>query len=270
MVEDHILRNAESLKGILEWQATGAQATSGQDYSSLVHGNERAYERIRRELLAEQKLAEILPEFIRNCRNLGDFWDFIKEKFPSYKERRTFIRNELNPLFDVLETKPSAHPCDDQLSRILYGVNVSSIKDDWQKALSRRDIDPDGAITSARTLLEDTIKYILDDMNIAYDPSSKLPPLYDLLSRKLDIAPNQTAERELKSIFGGCSTIVKGLGSLRNELGDAHGKGPHDYKISDIYSQLAVNLAGTMACFLIMRWNEIKPTATSNMDKMDS
>ena len=258
MKDDRVLENVRFLGTVLEWRATDAP-----DYFNLIQGYERDYERIRNELLRESKLVGKLPKFINNCIYLEDFWNFIKDKFSTYKERRTFIHDELRPLFDLLETNPSDYPCDNLISTTLGGVNPSSIKDDWEKALSRRDTDPDGAITSARSLLESTCKYVLDDLDVSYNSSAKLPALYKSLSNELEIAPNRVANKKLKKVLGGCMVIVEGLGSMRNEFGDAHGKGIESYKPTNIYSQLAANLAGAMACFLLLRWTEHKPEFVS-------
>jgi hypothetical protein len=43
-----------------------------------------------------------------------------------------------------------------------------NLMDTWEKALQLRATDPDGAITSARTLLESTFKHVLDEKGISY------------------------------------------------------------------------------------------------------
>jgi eukaryotic-like serine/threonine-protein kinase len=60
------------------------------------------YQRIRKVLLASP-VAPNLPSFIRFCRDLGDFWTFIKQKFGHYQERRDYLLTEFAPAFDFLE-----------------------------------------------------------------------------------------------------------------------------------------------------------------------
>jgi hypothetical protein len=48
--------------------------------------------------------------------------------------------------------------------------------------------------------------------------------------------------------------VVEGLGALRNRLSDAHGKGTAGVKPAPRHAELAVNLAGTMATFLVATW----------------
>jgi hypothetical protein len=45
--------------------------------------------------------------------------------------------------------------------------------------------------------------------------------------------------------------VVEGLGALRNKLRDAHGKGKKAARPSPRHAELAVNLAGAMATFIV-------------------
>jgi hypothetical protein len=46
---------------------------------------------------------------------------------------------------------------------------------------------------------------------------------------------------------------------LRNKIGDAHGKGKAAVKPAARHAQLAVNLAGAMATFIVETWRERTP-----------
>jgi len=52
--------------------------------------------------------------------------------------------------------------------------------------------------------------------------------------------------------------VVEGFGALRNKLSDPHGKGPKGAKPDTRHADLAVNLAGSMAMFLIETWEHRK------------
>lgn len=70
--------------------------------------NEHEFEVLRHELLSNPNLSSKLPSWLRQHRNLGSFWGFIKPKFKTYDERRTFISEEFTPLLDDLEFGTSA------------------------------------------------------------------------------------------------------------------------------------------------------------------
>jgi hypothetical protein len=126
----------------------------------------------------------------------------------------------------------------------------------WQKALDRRAADPDGAITAARTLLETVCKHILDKGGRSHADDAELPLLWKQCAELLNLAPDQHQEQIFKSILGSCQNIVASLGAMRNKIGDAHGARPRAVKPKPRHAGLAVNLAGTMASFLIATWQE--------------
>ncbi|MPQ56279.1 TIR domain-containing protein [Duganella sp. FT27W] len=65
------------------------------------------YMKLRHELLSDNEISQLLPSFVRMCRDLGAFWSFIQPKFKSYAERRTFISEEFTKVLDYLEGTPS-------------------------------------------------------------------------------------------------------------------------------------------------------------------
>jgi hypothetical protein len=130
------------------------------------------------------------------------------------------------------------------------------VQDAWQSSFTRQETDPDGAITSARTLLETVCKFILDKAGVVYEDGWDLPKLYRQAATKLSLAPDQHHDPIVKQILGGCQTVDEGLGAFRNKYGDAHGKGNAAKAPSQRHASLAVNLAGTMAVFLIQTYEE--------------
>lgn len=140
------------------------------------------------------------------------------------------------------------------MSDVLRKFDADGVRSVWEKALTRRHTDPDGAITTARTLLETVCKRILDEAGETYSDKDDLPALYRVVALKLQIAPSQHTEDAFKRILGGATSVVEGLGSLRNKIGDAHGQGGKPVRPSARHAQLAVNLAGAMATFLVETW----------------
>jgi hypothetical protein len=145
-------------------------------------------------------------------------------------------------------------PSDQVVSQTLEKFDASHVQAAWSKALDRRTSDPEGAITSARTLIESVCKHILDESCVIYDDAADLPKLYKLTAETLKLAPSQHTEQVFKQILGGCTAIVEGLGSLRNRLSDAHGKGRVGSKPSSRHAELAVNLSGALAIYLLATW----------------
>ena len=244
-----LIDSVESLKALLVARATGVIGNDGDN----------DYKRLRTELTSIPKVQKSLPQCVRVCRNLFEFWGFIKPKFDSYAARREFLREEFEPLLAMLETEFRT-PSDKAISATVQAVSSSFIQEAWHKALERRSTDPEGAITAARTLLETVCKHILDVAGTTYDDSADLPKLYNLTAKQLTLSPSQHTEQLFKQILGGCQTVVEGLGSLRNRHSDAHGKGVSGTKPLPRHAELAVNLSGTMATFLLQTWESRKKT----------
>ncbi len=166
----------------------------------------------------------MLPRWLITARSLEQFWRFIQPKFAHYSERRTFIADELSSILDFIELGETL-PVNENINEALSRFDSDEIYQIWSKALERKSSDPEGAITISRTMLESVCKHILDRCGISYkDKGIELPELYKLTSQELNLAPNQHTEQIFKQILGGCSSVVSGLGTVRNKLGDVHGQ----------------------------------------------
>lgn len=238
---NELLEQAETLQILLVSRATGGVESDAE------------YRQLRQVFLSDRGLEVLLPAFVRTCRSLDQFWQFIKFKFSTYAERRDYLWDAFRPLLEHLE-RGGIHPSDEAVSAVLEEFDAAHVNAVWSKAMDRRQTDPEGAITAARTLLESVCKHVLDDLSITYDDGADLPKLYKTTAEALTLAPSQHTEQVFRQILGGCTSVVSGLGSLRNKLSDAHGKGRVPVKPGARHAELAVNLAGAMASFLVATW----------------
>jgi hypothetical protein len=238
---EELLLKVESLQTLMIAYATGG------------HVEEEEYKQLRSELINNPQTQHLLPKFVKTCRDLRQFWDFIQPTYPTYQSRRIFLREKFEPLMNKLDNSQMT-PADSDISSALGSYDANYIHEIWNKALERRDTDPDAAITSARTLLEGVCKHILDDCGINYSGIESLPKLYRLTATQLNLSPDQHTEDIFKQILGGCQSVVEGLGAVRNRLSDAHGQGRKQIKPAARHGELAVNLAGSMALFLVRTW----------------
>lgn len=116
-------------------------------------------------LWEHQALRALLPDFVQRHRSLGTFWPFIRDRYPTYAERRAYIAEALLP---VARPPRGATPRldDSRSTETIRSFDPEGVHEVWVKALSRWDSDPDDAVTSARTLLETVIKRILAERKI--------------------------------------------------------------------------------------------------------
>ena len=232
------------LESLLTERATG-------NMSASTH----IYEHLRREFMADPAMRDLLPRFVRTSRTLNAFWPYIKNEAGTYAQRRRLISEAFAPLVEYLEGT-SLMPGDKVISTALETFDSAGVHAVWIKALDRRNADPEGAITVARTLLETVCKRILDQLQIAYTDKEDLPKLYAMATKELNLAPHQHSEEPIKAILGGAMTLVNGIGTLRNRLSNSHGRGGKPVKPSPRHASLAVNLAGGVATFLVETYRE--------------
>jgi hypothetical protein len=243
--EEPLLDQARRLQNGLVAYATGG----------AFDGGDAAYKELRRAFSVRVDTKDKIPAFVRRCGDLAQFWAFIKYERPTYQGRRTLIWEAFRPLIDYLEFQdhnPGVVP----ISAILEAFDPDYVNTAWRKALDRRVRDPEGAITAARMLLETVCKHILDRAAVTYPDEADLPKLWTLAAQTLKLAPHQHQESVFKAILGNCQSIVNYIGSIRNKIGDAHGQGLRPIKPKPRHAELVVNLAGTMAAFLVSTWKE--------------
>ncbi|UGA41212.1 abortive infection family protein [Bradyrhizobium quebecense] len=147
----------------------------------------------------------------------------------------------------ALERKPLSTLVDQRLAHSRY----DAVYADWVKSIDRLDEDRDGALTAARAMLETLCKTALNELDVSYDDTWDLPKLYYAVASNLGISPTQHTDSLFKSVFGASQTIVARVGEMRNKLGDAHGKANLNRAVPRHHAELAVNLAGSICCFVI-------------------
>lgn len=65
--------------------------------------DEMEYQRVRKLVLGNPFIKDIVPKFLLNCRNCSEFSQFINEESPTYEERIKYLASVINPLMDKIE-----------------------------------------------------------------------------------------------------------------------------------------------------------------------
>jgi hypothetical protein len=174
---------------------------------------------------------------IRALTSLCEYAGAAQYGLPSDEERAA-LRSLLAPAPTAVEFSESLN------------LDWPLVVNEWTKCLKRLHEDQEAAITSARTMLETVCKHICNARGVEYATDGDLVRLYRKTAEALDLAP-ETAEDALRQILGGCAGISSGIASLRNALGDSHGR-DQSHTAADVrHARLAINAAGTLATFLI-------------------
>lgn len=203
-------------------------------------------------------LEAITSPLVQTAEAQADLTSAINDLLRHDGFRLTIVRRMSgSPVYEV-QAAAIGSPADLAISQALAAYDADTIHARWTQALDRRDTNPEGAITLARTLLEDVCKWIVVEAGEAYEEKDDLPALYKKLAKILKLAPDDHTETVFKQILGSCQSVVESLGSLRNKISDAHSLGPRRVRPAPRHAQLAVNLSGTMATFLVDTWNARK------------
>lgn len=108
--------------------------------------------------------------------------------------------------------------------------------------------DFDGAITNARSLLEDVIKDLYKQKTgCELELNGDLIDYYKNLKKELNLSESAVTDKALKQITSGLTQIVHGLATVRNKMSDGHSREVKPFKH---HAKLIVNSSKTLVDFL--------------------
>ncbi len=145
-------------------------------------------------------------------------------------------------------------PVEEDLGQILSELDSAKIQRYWEKAISRRVDDPDGAITAARSLLESVCKFILKNEGVEFSRNTDLLKLYRMTVEILFLTPEFQENESLRQAMGNAQSIVNAIAALRNLKGDAHGTAEDSRLPSPHIAEFAVNISGSLSKLLLDAW----------------
>ncbi len=116
--------------------------------------------------------------------------------------------------------------------------------------------DTDLAIGTAKELLETTCKSILKQKAKTIESDWTLPQLLKATTSSLDFTPKEAddpdkADKSIRQILGGITSIVHGLAELRNSYGTGHGKDANFKGLEIKYAKLFVGVVSEIAIFYL-------------------
>lgn len=115
---------------------------------------------------------------------------------------------------------------------------------------------PELAIGTAKELIETICYTILTERQIETDKNWDLLQLLKQTTKQLNLTPEgipdeAKASKTIKSILGSLTTVVQGIGELRNQYGSGHGKKASFKGLTARHAKLSVGAASTLAIFLL-------------------
>ena len=93
MNRDELLRTVETVQELLI-----DRVTKNPD------ADESAYKELRQTLIADARVKNTIPEFLKECRTLAQFWNYINGEARNWAGRRQVIWDAFRPTIDAIET----------------------------------------------------------------------------------------------------------------------------------------------------------------------
>lgn len=115
---------------------------------------------------------------------------------------------------------------------------------------------PHISIGLAKELIETCCKSIFEERAEIYDKNWDLPKLMKETTKLLKLTPDDIpnevkASSSIKQILGSLSSVVQGIGEIRNEYGSGHGKDGSFKGLQPRHAKLAVGASTTLAIYLL-------------------
>jgi hypothetical protein len=163
------------------------------------------------------------------------------------------LRSETEAGIAVLRNVLNA-PIRDAEAAFEHAASVLGYADviaDWHQAQACTYTDPPAAITRASSLIESVLTHILGTMAVPLPDTRNIQNLLKPTLKALALSDEDLPSDDLKQMSRGIVTMVQSLGALRTHASTAHGRGPNLLIPGVSEARFAVNLAGTLATFLM-------------------
>lgn len=138
-------------------------------------------------------------------------------------------------------------------------LDFDTVNQEIERALKAANDDPADAVTAACAMLEAVCRSVLIELGEELPAKKDIDGLYRAVQGPLNLSPGRTGlhpdvEQPVRQVLGGLTTIAKGVGALRTNAGDAHGREKGRPAIDARIARLAIHTASSLALFLIETW----------------
>lgn len=241
----------------------------GFEFSLNGYSRETAVHKYLCDLNSDYEKMKIVIESVSDPRGYDNYE--TSQKVLDYLNIRLIPENHIIKL-DNGRTVLSKIENDNSL--IIYEYDIDTVLKENERIKKNLDSDPEDAITSACSLVESMCKSIIHEMNIPLPSDKTIKGLFKAVQEPLGISPkkndkySESINECIRTILNSLSTCVQGIGNLRTNFGDAHGREKNFPRIDVRIARLAINSANTISIFLIETWeNKMKRKLANNLYK---
>lgn len=181
------------------------------------------------------------------------------DEFYTFNSKRVYVQNVLQSAntMQIIKLAKAENLLSEiiQIKDDIYEISNVFINEQIDKCNKKIvDGDYDGAITNARSLLEEVLLSI-ESKILGYksEYDGNLMKLYKRVSKILNLEPNDAStENNLNEITRGLTSIISGMSGISNNLSDKHAQ---KYKPDKRHSILCVNSSLMICKFLFESYN---------------
>lgn len=110
----------------------------------------------------------------------------------------------------------------------------------------------DSVITKSRTLIEETLIYILESNGVTPSESGKVRDLYNQVKTIRNMRQNSDFDNRVNGLLSGLERVVTNIGDMRNINSDSHGVGRRRIVINEKEARLVMNSAITFCEYILI------------------
>jgi hypothetical protein len=165
--------------------------------------------------------------------------------------RSALAKNQLEYRSNGYITLAGSNPISKTLEHYLKSGDLSSIEQEFQRAIENIQSDPHAAITAACSIIEATLKFYIESFKLDEPSKLNVIPLWTVVQSHLQLNADETLAADQHKVLKGISSIIDGIGAFRSHIGSAHGRGSNPPSIIIAEARLVVNAAHTLVVFII-------------------
>jgi hypothetical protein len=138
----------------------------------------------------------------------------------------------------------------------IASFNLQYIENQIRRIENSVTSDPDLAIGTSKELIESCCKTILTERSVNFeDKNDDLPKLVKLTLKELNLVPESIQDSAkgsdtIKRILSNLSSVLQGIGELRNKYGTGHGKEGNSKGLTPRHARLVAGTTATIVHFI--------------------
>jgi hypothetical protein len=144
------------------------------------------------------------------------------------------------------------------LEEFIRDQDVTSINNEFERALTNVEASPREAVSAASNILESLCKIYIEEEGLDCPAKQDLKPVWTIVRKDLGFDPSTVEDQDLQTILSGMISVVDGIGAFRTHASSAHGAGKKHYKLEPRHARLAIHAAHTIVLFVLESWRKKK------------